>query len=253
MVNTGYIIFDLNTILTSEINPNPPEGAHPAHYQPLPTWNRMGPPMAHGTIQNPDTTDTRLTRYLRTATAATALLDQHKPDVLIIEGALDKGLSRSTTGIATYALITQYTHPEGPTGHHHPLYTVTLSPERQCSLAHNKRKAQGREKVQRAKTHYQYTPPRCSEHTADAILLAYYGTRFLLTLEGIWPHSILSKKETAIFHDPTTEDPKTKRRIASKSMAADPGGAWWKHPNPSNRDGQAANPPEHPTSAPSRS
>lgn len=234
MRNTGYVVLRMDPADLMTPHPTP----HPTH------------PLTHlvsgGTITYDDTSDPRLERIINNVTDVHNLVSEHKPDLVVIEGALDKGINRSPTGVALYALIMAPWHPcRGtylglvPNDHYYvPPAVVTISPERHMAMAHQKRKLTGTEKVKKYKDMAAETPKgRVSEHQADAYFLAYHGVRFWLTLKAVWPHTILNPNETAIFHDLTVRHPTTNRRLASKSMRNEEGITWWT---------QAAPPPPNP-------
>jgi hypothetical protein len=186
--------------------------------------------VAGGTINSDDTSEPRLDRFILNAKKVHQLVDLYKPEIVVIEGALDKGLNRSPTGTAMYVLIVSRWHPLSlvATTSSFPQVIITISPERHMSLAHQRRSLTGTEKVKAYRKFATEIPKgRVSEHQADAFFLAYHGTRFWLVKTGRWPSSILTPHEQAIFFDSTVRHPKTNRRIASKHMSDEVGRSWW--------------------------
>jgi len=224
MNHTGYSVlqFDPHALITNPPTPHPTHGLLEL--------------LDGGTFNYDDSSEARLDRLVKNVVDIHNLVSRHKPDIVVIEGALDKGRNRSPTGVALYALITVPWHPcrqnlWGLTPNDNyfiPEGIISISPERHMSVAHQKRKLTGTEKVKRYRDVAAQLPKgRYSEHQADSYFIAYHGHRFWTTLRGIWPKTILTPNEMAIFFDCQVRHPKTNRRLASKSMINEEGRSWW--------------------------
>jgi hypothetical protein len=221
MRNSGYVVLDFDPaeILTLK-SPNP--------------THALMKRVADGTVSYSDTDETRLSRLVSNARDVQDLVSKYTPDIVTIEGALDKGPQRSSTGTALYTLLAgpwflgkALMQSEEKQAFVPPV-VVTLSPERHMAAAHEKRSLTGTEVVKKYRDLVFDKPKgRVSEHQADAYFLAYLGSRFWMTKKGIWPRSILTPKEDAIFFDFNLRDSKNQRRLASKSMINEEGSSWW--------------------------
>lgn len=171
-----------------------------------------------------DDSESRLDRLIQNSKEVQILVESNKPDLLVIEGAIDKGPNRSTTGVALFAmLMSRWLDPDFDCWK--PSAIVSLSPERHISIAHRKMSVSGTEKVANFKK-FQNVKGRVSVHQADAYTLLYYGTRFYMTMKELWPKSVLNSKEIAVFFDFNIRG-ENGRRMASKSMVNEKGLTWW--------------------------
>jgi len=199
MTNTGWHVLDVGPRI------NGPVGSH--------AWFSY---VAGGTIKEPDATEFDPIRLWRTTEAVHNCVADFKPDILVIENALQVGMSRSTTGLALLSLILQPYRPlSSPSKSFRPKYVVLITPERLQSIAHEERSTSGTVVVQRYKERA-HNPPkhRITQHEADAYFLAYHGTRFIKTaIEETWNLFILSAKEKRVFLEATAD---VKKRIKGK-------------------------------------
>lgn len=189
--------------------------------------------LAGGTIKQDDTDETRLDRLVKNAQETHALVHEHKPDMVVIEGALDKGANRSTTGMALYALIVGPWHPSSvySTGLHTPSFILTITPERLLSIAYGSRSIKGGDCVNKYRELAKETPKgRVSQHEVDAYFLAYHGVRFYFTcVTEEWPKSILTDKEAAMFYDQgRIVDAKSGRTFSGTPIIKQEGQNWWR-------------------------
>jgi len=134
------------------------------------------------------------------------IVHQYKPDILSVEYQLDKGKSKSPTGMAVFNAIVnpyypealKYFHPrvskESNSPEHVPPFLVFIRPEGLQSIAHYERSTNGTTVVRRYRS--VSGDKRVTEHEADAFFLAYHATRFWGThLQSVWDKSILTEKE----------------------------------------------------------
>jgi hypothetical protein len=216
---------------------------NPDNIRPAATPHSTHPLMHHvagGTLKQDDTQNARLRRIIRTAIDVHALVATYKPDIFVIEGALDKGENRSTTGTSLLSLIVAPWHPvnRGYDDYpilsirviepHQPKYVVIITPERHMSAAHGKRSLTGTDKVKAYRDQAPNPPKsRVSEHQADSFFLAHLGTRFILTtITKQWPDSILSDREYSIFINASGRR-NTGRSLSGTPMKDQEGLSWW--------------------------
>lgn len=220
MCNTGWQVMEVDP--GGILQYNIPHLTYPLMYR-----------VAGGTVVQGETEIPRLERIISVAGCVQSFVQQYRPELIVLEGALDKGESRSTTGVALYVLLarkwlaTTYRYEPKP-DIFFPNAVITIAPQRLQSMAHERRSLTGTEVVKKYKSLAPNPPKgRVSQHEADAFFLAYHGLRFWWTKEGLWSKSILTAKENAIFFDTTIRDLKSGRRIASKAMVEEEGISWW--------------------------
>lgn len=215
MRHCGWQLLDVSLQLpsdqiTSKLDRSNPSGYIPTHKQ----FKRL----EGGTIKKEEKEISVLERLLDTTRQIYEIIINHKPDVLVLEGALDVGMNRSPSGLALFSLITQPWHPIGRNNSlykaadlavkggrpeeprsldprdkygiygvqlgqiidYSPEFLISVRPERLNGMVHGKRSASGSETVARYKECTQ-DEKRRTNHEADAYFLAYYGTRFLMT------------------------------------------------------------------------
>lgn len=172
-----------------------------------------------------------LERMVLGARAVHQLVDEKQPDVISLEGALDKGKNRSTTGLALFALIVEPWLKQVPEHRHSPSFIISITPERVQSLAYGKRSTSGTEakQIYREQTGDQESYRKYTEHETDAYYLAYYGMRFLLSTvlgprdQHPWAEC-LSDKELWIFQEATKV---VRGTTVNNSLLGKEGEVWW--------------------------
>jgi hypothetical protein len=216
MRNCGWQVLDVKSELpprqiTSKMDRVNPDGCIHTHKQ----FQRLD----GGTIKNEEKGVSVLSRLLDTARQIYELTLQYRPDILVLEGALDIGLNRSPTGLALFSLIMQHWHPIGrdntfykaaeltvkggrysdPTEKdarvkygiygeqlglvldYQPEFVIAIRPERLNGMVHGKRTATGSEVVKKYKEQAGDPVKRLTEHEADSYFLAYHGVRFVMS------------------------------------------------------------------------
>jgi len=192
---------------------------------------------AGGTLKTEATARNEIVRAVWIAEQVKAIIEQYRPDVVTIEGALAVGQNSSPSGLLTLGMILRDYLP-GNTQRdttHQPKYVTIITPERLQSIAHKERKTSGTEVVRRYKEFSGYQQ-RVTQHEADAYFLAYHGVRFVLTcLESVWPRSILEPKEVSAFLKATkvvkgkvVKGARLPDRTESTAMLEKEGTFWWK-------------------------
>lgn len=222
MNNCGYSVFDIRL--------------DPVDAESYKNMSRV----AGGTHANKDSKETIYTRIIRNVQKVQDSITEHKPDIIVLEDCLSVGDSKSPTGMATCAMLLQPYHPEGNKHPVHvPKYIVLITPERLQSMAHGERSTKGSVVVQRCKERFKHQKlPRFTEHEGDSMLLAYHGSRFILTsVEKVWPDSMLAEKERWVFLTATSDlmagrgAARKKIGIKHTSLIKNEGSKWWRNNN----------------------
>jgi hypothetical protein len=160
------------------------------------------------------------------AARAHQVVEQQRPDLLVVEDAIYQGQRRSPTGLTVLALVLQHYLPDRGVGHQ-PRYVVLLHPARLHSLAYQ---GVGKGATATVDTYYEHAqdpPARVTEHEADAYFLAYYGARFLRSCVEPHPDHALTPEEVRCFRTVTARNPRTKVKTVT-AMSHQENIAWWR-------------------------
>lgn len=235
MNNVGYMLLQLDT--ENELRSTAPESADWIKLKDTTGKHtyRHFTRLAGGTLEGPDTN--WFERIQTQADSLHEIIGQLKPDIIAIESQLDKGDSKSPTGVALQHLILApyfrvdkkyYTRVHIDTDDQvvltqsyepMPKFVVLLYPPRVQSVAHCERSTKGRIVVNRYKQMVPEDKHRLSQHEADAFYIGVHCGRFWATcLTECWPKSYLTEKERYVF----LEGP--------KAMINQRNEVWWKLP-----------------------
>lgn len=145
-----------------------------------------------------------MVRMLNQKVFVTNLVNEHKPDLLVLESQLLYGKSKNPYGVAVQAMILSDHYHEKPRewedNNHVCPGVVQFSPERLQSMAHFEKSTSGSTVVERYKNTNLKPRKGASHHEADAWFLAYHASRFWACyVDSIWSKDILSSKELSTF------------------------------------------------------
>lgn len=163
-------------------------------------------------------------RLAKVAEEVRDVVEAYRPDLACIENFLQYGTSRSIPGAALYTLLaSRWLDASCPSA------VVAVHPQRLQILAYRSRSSKNKEVLEFYLKAAANPTSKLTVHEADAYFLAYFGTRFALTmLAPIWDTKILSGKEVDYFRD-STKVKKSKRgkQTLANGMTSQHGESWW--------------------------
>lgn len=190
------------------------------------------------TLRETDTSYPVVERLDSMAERTWRLLDQYRPDLVVLEGPILNGARRSTTGAALYSLLTLPLRRKalGDTlwGQYRPRGVVTFNPSRLYGLLRERYKkpptAAANKDLYRQETGMTHS---LTEHEVDAYWLAHFGLRFWRTcVEDSHSRDVLTPKEQETFLFSTKIS--RKKELVETGMLDQPGDSWW---NPESVEG----------------